>query len=569
MGGPGASSSRTSSTKNDCGCGLPSSSLERTRQHEQPLGPRAADVEEVALAIEPVLAHGQAQPARRGKRAAVLVGQERLRRGAARELALLEAADEDGLEAPRPDRLRAGHLHAVGLGGSPRRTSQLGQHVQHAPGLEARARVGLHHRAQLGQRLARGHVHARVVELRAGEHRRAALVGIGEQAPELALELGQEARRPVADRAEAVEVVERPALGLPERAGRLGRVGAGAPDLQLQPVGQAGLVEQARGAQPGEQVVGAGLRRLGGAAHERHQPAAQAGVSQRARGGRSRRGCRRRRTPVRAASRSRPAGAARPRCRPARSRRAAARAGGRRAARPRPGGRRPRGRPPPRRPPPARRRRARRGGAPRGAGRRASPAHSGRRARAGLARSRRCHAAPGRRWRWPGTPCGRARRAARRSRRPRSGPRSSRARRAGADRSRRSRRRTPAWRPSARARGAARRGHARRTAPGRRARPTRARRGSRGRSRPPPRRSARRGPSPAQSRSARVKRAGSTIERPSSATKRAAACTKPGCAADSASTPSSARRTAPSTISSRWMSEATRAEWPARRAISR
>ena len=49
------------------------------------------------------------------------------------------------------------------------------------------------------------------------------------------------------------------------------------------------------------------------------------------------------------------------------------------------------------------------------------------------------------------------------------------------------------------------------------------------------------------------------MERCSSATKRAAARTKPGWPADSAITVSSMRRTASSTISSRWSSEATRA----------
>ena len=75
-------------------------------------------------------------------------------------------------------------------------------------------------------------------------------------------------------------------------------------------------------------------------------------------------------------------------------------------------------------------------------------------------------------------------------------------------------------------------------------------------------------PEPLQSRKARAKRAGSTIERSSSATKRAAARAKPGCPADSASTVSPVRRTASSTISSRWRSDATGAAYPVRSATS-
>ena len=139
-------------------------------EHEQPLGARGADVEEVALAVEAVLAHGQHQPARRGDRAAVVVGQERLGRGAARELALLEPAGEHRLEAARPDRLRRGHLHAVRLRVLAHVHLEL---LEHALDLRPARRAG---RPQHGPQLARARAapalqRARLLELRPAEDR--------------------------------------------------------------------------------------------------------------------------------------------------------------------------------------------------------------------------------------------------------------------------------------------------------------------------------------------------------------------------------------------------------------
>ena len=161
-------------------------------EHEQALGARRADVEQVALAVEPVLADRQDEAAGGGERAPVLVGQERLRRGAARELALLEPAAEDRLEAARPDRLRGGHLHAVGLRRLAHAHLELLEHAAHVGGVDGPV---AQHRAQLGERPLGGAQGARLLELGAAENGRRPPVGSGEQRGEAGVELGRE-RRP-------------------------------------------------------------------------------------------------------------------------------------------------------------------------------------------------------------------------------------------------------------------------------------------------------------------------------------------------------------------------------------
>ena len=69
----------------------------------------------MALAVELVLAHAEHEPGGGGDRAAIVVREERLGHPAARELALLEPADEDGVEAAGTDPFRRGHEHAVRL----------------------------------------------------------------------------------------------------------------------------------------------------------------------------------------------------------------------------------------------------------------------------------------------------------------------------------------------------------------------------------------------------------------------------------------------------------------------
>ena len=150
-------------------------------QHQQALGARGADVEQVALAVEAVLAHREHQAAGRGDRATILVRQERLGDAPARELALLEAAAQHGLEAPRPDRLRGGHLDAVGLGRLAHAHLRAGRaRAARAPGPPPRPE----HRAQLGERARWAGERAGLLELGAAQHGRGAPVGRGEQARE-------------------------------------------------------------------------------------------------------------------------------------------------------------------------------------------------------------------------------------------------------------------------------------------------------------------------------------------------------------------------------------------------
>ena len=250
------------------------------RQHEQPLGARGADVEEVALAVEGVLAHGQHEPGGACDRAPVLVGQERLRSRAARELALLQAADEHGLEAARADRLRRRDLDAVGLRVLAHVHLELLEHAVDTRGVDpAAARTaGAQDVTQRGQRRLALTEGARLVELRAAQKRGLALVRRREQTAEARLELGHERVR-VASPREPVELAQLEALLLPQRAGMRGAVGPLLADGGLEPVGQAGHVQSPWGAQVGEQVVGAAAER--GAADQRQQAAPDAGVAER------------------------------------------------------------------------------------------------------------------------------------------------------------------------------------------------------------------------------------------------------------------------------------------------
>ena len=250
-------------------------------EHQQALGARGADVEEVALAVEPVLSHGEDEPgppvvAGGGgrDRAAVLVREERLRRGTARELALLEPAREHHLEAARANRLGGGHLHAVGLRRLAHVHLQLLEHPQHAARVRA---LAADHRAQLPERLLRGSQRARLVDLRAAQHGGVALVWRGEQPHEPRLELGRE-RRGVAGTRKPVQLLELPVVALPERPRLLGAVRPLLAHIRLEPVREAGHLEQPGSAEICEQVVGRAGRRC--AADQPQQAAAEPCVAE-------------------------------------------------------------------------------------------------------------------------------------------------------------------------------------------------------------------------------------------------------------------------------------------------
>ena len=231
-------------------------------EHEQPLGARGADVEEVALAVEPVLAHRQHEPARGGDRAAVVVREERLGGGAAGELALLKPAREHHLEAARADGLRRGHLHAVGLRALAHVHLELLQHAQHPCARRRGWRA--EHGAQLGERLLRRARSARASSSCGPLSTAArALVGGGEQAsrggsPARLTKAAVVARA----RAQPVELLERPVVALPAArapAAAAVRALAGAPRPRAGRRGPARCSRPGR-AEVGEQVVGRARR---------------------------------------------------------------------------------------------------------------------------------------------------------------------------------------------------------------------------------------------------------------------------------------------------------------------
>jgi hypothetical protein len=81
----------------------PSLLVARARgQHEQSLSPRRADVEQVALAVELILAHGQRKPGGPGYLASVIVREERIAARGRRELPLLEPEQVEDIEAASP-----------------------------------------------------------------------------------------------------------------------------------------------------------------------------------------------------------------------------------------------------------------------------------------------------------------------------------------------------------------------------------------------------------------------------------------------------------------------------------
>ena len=222
---------------------------------------RAADdrVEQVALGVEAVLAQAQAQPGGGVERAALLVAEERLGGGRAREGVLAQAAEERRPHAPRAQRARARDRH------DPRARVVVGAHlevVQHARELAGRR----HERAidgrealELAERRAQRPGDARVERLGAGEHPRAAAVRGGEQRAAFGGQAPAQRSRVARRRGEAVELVQDEVgmVGLPQPARR----GGGRRPLHagalLEAIGEPGARELARGAQPGEQVVGA------------------------------------------------------------------------------------------------------------------------------------------------------------------------------------------------------------------------------------------------------------------------------------------------------------------------
>ena len=244
-------------------------------QHQQALGPGGGHVEEIALAVETILAHRQHEPAGARDRAPILVAQERLGGGAARELSLLKPADQHRFEAARADRLGRRHLHPVRLGALAHRNLEILQDPVHARLLERTDGARLEQSSQLRESRLRRRQRSRTLELRSLEHVRASLVGSGEERDEAPLDLGHDRRR-VTSLAQTIEIVEGPVLALPQLPRLRGAVSALPADLRLEAVGKPRHAQQARGPQVSEQVLGAPVQDR--AAHECEQPAPETGV---------------------------------------------------------------------------------------------------------------------------------------------------------------------------------------------------------------------------------------------------------------------------------------------------
>ena len=147
-------------------------------------------------------------------------------------------------------------------------------------GVQLHVRVGLNHGAHLGQRGVAGAKGARIVQLGPLHPCGGALIGRGEQ-PLQAMAQPLQQRRRVGGLAQLVDHLQRPAARalLPQLASAGGVALAAAAHVGLQAVGQARLAQQSRGAQVGQQVVGAALQQR--AAQQRQQPPADTGVGER------------------------------------------------------------------------------------------------------------------------------------------------------------------------------------------------------------------------------------------------------------------------------------------------
>ncbi len=245
-------------------------------EHEQPLGAGRADVEEVALALELVLALRQHEPRGRCERAAVVVAEKRLGGRTARELALLEPADEDRVEAPGPDLLRRRHLDAVGLwvlAGADLEVAEQRGDLAAVDGARVRGRE----RVELAHGGMGGAEGPGIVQLGAGEHVGLAAVRAGQERLQAPADPGQQLRHVarVPQRVDGVEP-ERADLLVPQLDRLAGAGQPGAARARLEPVGKRRDLQHAGRAQVGEHVLGGAVWR--GTAQERQQPAADGRV---------------------------------------------------------------------------------------------------------------------------------------------------------------------------------------------------------------------------------------------------------------------------------------------------
>ncbi len=256
-------------------------------QQQPPLGAGDGRVEERALLRERILARRQAEPGGHVQLAPQVVGQERLGPRRARELALLQAADDHRVEAASADRQRVGDQHRAAARRRAERDLQLGERRQQRRGREQLAgppRLGGDQLAQLLDRSQQRRERARVGLLGGVELACEAAVRGDEQRPRLTRERAEQRGRAVGGgAAKAVELAQRPAARrlLPRRAGGVEVAQRPSAHGQLQLVGQLELSQPAGRAQVGEQIGRARLVGQQRAARQRQQAAAERGVRER------------------------------------------------------------------------------------------------------------------------------------------------------------------------------------------------------------------------------------------------------------------------------------------------
>ena len=243
------------------------------------LGARDGRVEEVALGAE-VVAPAQAQPRRRGDLLALDVAEERLgarRRG---KDALLQAADEEDPHAPCAQRERLGDGDEAGRRARADEDVEVVQQRGELVGRRRERAVGARERDELLERAARRREHGDVLLLGTGQHPRLAPPRRREQRPQLGREaLGQRAAAAPLRRAHAIDRRQRPALLLPEDAGRVRAAGALLARPCLEAIGELGVLQEAGSAQVCDEVLGAAVGQR--AAQQADEPAPERGVAER------------------------------------------------------------------------------------------------------------------------------------------------------------------------------------------------------------------------------------------------------------------------------------------------
>ena len=233
---------------------------------------RARDrrVEEEALGVDGLLVAAQDEPGGRGELTPLGVAEEGLGSRRPGEAVLLHAAQDQRAHPPGPQRERLADGHRTRARLVAQADVELLEEAGQLGGLRRQPREV----SEIAERSAPGGQHAGVGGLRAVEDRGLSRVRRGEPSRQLGRQrLHERPRTAVVRGGDAVDRVERPALALPQLAGRSGRPGALLAGPRLQAVGERRLVQEPRRAQPGQEVLGGAVEQR--AAQQRDEPRAE------------------------------------------------------------------------------------------------------------------------------------------------------------------------------------------------------------------------------------------------------------------------------------------------------